>query len=148
MKKIIVFILVVLIVALAACTFIFDWGKNDARIPMTDQNTVASDTPDIFSPIDGETVTSPIRISGKVSGNWFFEGSFPVELFDSNGDVIATTTAQTPGDWATTSIIDFSATLVYPKATTTDRGLIMLKNDNPSGNRQLNQEKFIQVILK
>jgi len=104
--------------------------------------------PVVYSPKNNQEVTSPIQISGKIPGTWFFEGSFPIQLLNSNGDVIATAIAKTSSDWATTSIIDFSATLEYPKATTTDRGLIMLKNDNPSGDPKLDKKYFIQVILK
>ena len=148
MKKII-FSILVLIILFIIGGFLFDWGNRDVNtVSNTHTATSTSDMLTVFSPTDGQTVTSPISVSGKVSGDWFFEGSFPVELIDSDGTVIATTTAQTPGDWATTSIINFSATLVYPKATTSDRALIMLKNDNPSGDPALDTERFIQVILK
>jgi Immunoglobulin-like domain of bacterial spore germination len=148
MKKFLIFIIILLAIIIVAA-LVFDWGRNDALIPMPDQNMAAtSGAPIIFSPKNDETVTSPIQISGKVSGNWFFEGSFPIELLDSNGDVIASATASSPEDWATTSMIDFSATLIYPKATTTDRGLIILKNDNPSGDPARDKKEFIQVILK
>ncbi len=148
MKKFIIIIVVLLVFAIISA-FIFDWGRNGAITPMPDQNMAAtSDMPIIYFPHDGETVTSPIQISGKVSGNWFFEGSFPVQLLDSNGNVIASTTASSPEDWATTNKIDFYATLFYPKATITDRGLLILKNDNPSGDPARDKKYFIQVILK
>jgi len=147
-KKIIIFTTLFLAV-LVVSALIFDWGRKDVLAPTSDQNaTTTSDMPAVFYPLDGQTVTSPIQISGKVPGNWFFEGSFPIQLLDSNGDVIATTIAKTSSDWATTSIIDFSATLEYPKATTTDRGIIVLKNDNPSGDPKLDKKEFIRVILK
>lgn len=148
MKKIIGIIIVFLAVIILAA-FLFDWGRHDAQMPAPAQSaTTTSEMPVISYPLDGDTVTSPIQVSGTVVGNWFFEGSFPVELIDSDGDVIATTTAATSGDWATTSMVDFSATLTYPKATTTERALIMLKNDNPSGDPENDKERFIQVILK
>ena len=148
MKKIIIFI-IILAVIIITCGFLFDWGNYDSALLISEQSaTTVSDMPTIFSPLDNQTVTSPIHISGKVIGTWFFEGSFPIQLIDSNGNVIAVAIAQTSGDWATTSVIDFSATLIYPKATTTERALIMLKNDNPSGNPELDRKRFIPVTLK
>jgi len=148
MKKILALIVLALVV-FAVLGFMFDWGSDHSMVPQSsDDATTTSDMPTVFSPADGQTVASPIHVNGKVSGNWFFEGSFPVELIDANGDVIATSTAQTSGDWATTSVIDFSATLYYAKATTTERALIMLKNDDPSGDPARDRESFIQVILK
>lgn len=148
MKKSITIIIIILalIVILA---LVFDFGRREAVAPNLNQtNATTSDEITVNFPTDNQAVTSPIQIKGKVVGNWFFEGSFPVELLNSNGEVIATATASTPEDWATTSVIDFSATLVYPKATSTDRGLIILKNDNPSGDPSRDKKDFIPVILK
>jgi len=154
MKKIIVAFIVV-IFAIILVARIFDWGESDSSSSNTlasttiDANQNSTDTPIFVSyPIDNETVTSPIHITGTVTGNWFFEGSFPIELVNSDGDIIGTTTAHTSGDWATTSDIDFSADISYPQATTTDRAFLLLSNDNPSGDPFHLQEKFIPLMLR
>ena len=142
--------LFLLIVAIILLALVFDWGRGSVVAPTIPATAAdATDTPIIVSyPLDNQTVTSPIHISGVVHGSWFFEGSFPVELVNSNGEVIGTTTASTDGDWATTTDVNFTATVSYPKATTTDRGFLVLKNDNPSGDQAHDEEKFIQLILK
>ena len=140
-------------IALIVTALIFDWGRKEFVVA-PDLNSEATSTASTSSPIfvsypiDNQVVTNPIYISGTVKGNWFFEGSFPVQLIDSNGAVITTALAHTDGDWMTTDYVNFSATLEYPKATTTERALILLKNDNPSGDPARDQEKFIPVTLK
>jgi hypothetical protein len=151
MKKILIACTVLLIVVILT-TLVFDWGRREIPIPDMNQvatSTIANNTPIIVSyPIDNQTVTSPIHINGTVQGNWFFEGTFPVELIDSNGDVIGSTTATTDGDWATTSDVYFSADISYRNATTTDRAFLLLENDNPSGDPAHLEQKFIPLILK
>src|SRR5450830_1862820 len=53
----------------------------------------------IFSPQSNETVQSPLTITGKARGSWFFEASFPVILTDWDGLIIAQGIAQAKGDW-------------------------------------------------
>jgi hypothetical protein len=39
-------------------------------------------------------VKSPLTIKGEARGNWYFEASFPVKLFDVNGEQLAINPAQ------------------------------------------------------
>ncbi|MBU6370938.1 MAG: hypothetical protein KGH93_03375 [Patescibacteria group bacterium] len=107
-----------------------------------------ADAPTVSSPRPGATVTSPLAVSGKVSGSWFFEGSFPVELVASDGTVIAQGVAHTPGDWATTSLIDFSATLTYPRQAHSVQGSVVIKNDNPSGDPAKDKQMSVPVTIR
>lgn len=142
----IVFVVTVIILV----SLIFDWGRGD----MTDINqithiTVATSSPlIILYPEENQEVTSPIHIAGKAKGNWFFEASFPIRLTDTKGDIIASGHAQALGNWMTSEYVDFTADIVYPKATTTARGLLEFSKDNPSGNPEFDQSIFIPVILK
>ena len=154
---------VIFVVIIALCALAFDWGRRsepqtsvppETDFSMTPESNVSASSTDVHSLIsvpsvkDNQTVTSPIQLSGKAVGSWYFEASFPIELVDSNGDVLATTTGQAQGTWATTSFVSFTAQLSYAKATTTRRGLIVLSNDNPSGDQANEKQIFIPVILK
>lgn len=79
------------------------------------------------------SITSPLVISGRARGPWYFEASFPIELQDNNGAVITTTTAQAQGDWMTENFVPFTATLTFPAQPVGSLGKIVLKRDNPSG---------------
>lgn len=92
---------------------------------------------------EGETITSPLKVTGEVSDGWFFEGSFPVTLVDWDGRIIADAPAQAKGDWMTTGFVPFEVELKFVKPanpTNQDyakRGAIIFKKDNPSDRRDL-----------
>lgn len=80
----------------------------------------------------GQSIKSPFTVKGKARGNWYFEASFPFELKDANGTILASGPVQAQGDWMTTSFVPFSLLLTFPTPATTT-GLLILKKDNPSG---------------
>ena len=69
---------------------------------------------------------------GEARGNWYFEASFPIEVRDAAGNVIATGIAQAQGDWMTENFVPFVATVQIP-ANYIDEAVLVLMNDNPSG---------------
>lgn len=78
-----------------------------------------------------QAVTSPLTITGEAKG-WYFEASFPMQLLDGNGKVIAQGPAQAQGDWMTSAFVPFKSTLAFAKPSTAT-GTLILRNDNPSG---------------
>ncbi|HDZ54557.1 MAG TPA: hypothetical protein ENI19_02265 [Candidatus Nealsonbacteria bacterium] len=86
----------------------------------------------INSPRPNAKIKSPLEIMGQARGYWFFEGDFPVQLEDGNGKELATTTAQAFSEWMTDKFVPFEATLEFQKPTT-NRGVLILEKDNPSG---------------
>lgn len=83
-------------------------------------------------PQPGEVISSPLTIEGIAKGNWFFEASFPIELTNSDGMIIAETLAQADGDWMTEDYVPFAATLEF-EAPQGKNGSLILRKDNPSG---------------
>lgn len=86
----------------------------------------------VSSPTAGQKVTSPLSTSGKAVGGWYFGGSFPIVLMDSNGQTLAESFASTEVDSNTAAFVPFTAKLTFAKPTTTT-GTLVLKKDNPSG---------------
>jgi hypothetical protein len=72
-------------------------------------------------------------VNGRARGPWYFEASFPIEMKNSSGTVIATAIAQAQSDWMTTDWVSFTATLNYPPQPIGSTGTLILKRDNPSG---------------
>ncbi len=105
----------------APCPVVKDFSFNDQiRVPGSAVST---------------TLASPFTLRGDARGSWYFEGSFPVELRDADGSVIAMGVARAEGEWMTTNYVPFSTTLIFaPPSTAT--GTIVLKKDNPSGEPQ------------
>jgi len=83
-------------------------------------------------PTENADVISTSVITGKARGNWFFEGSFPIVLFDANGSVLSKFTAKAKGDWMTVDFVPFEATLEYTVPQSIGGRLVFIK-DNPSG---------------
>lgn len=91
-----------------------------------------------------QIVSSPLVVQGEARGYWYFEASFPVELVDGNGKQLVITPAQAKGEWMTTEFVPFSVTLNFSKPTTAT-GTLILRNDNPSGLPENQEELRIPV---
>ena len=77
-------------------------------------------------------VKSPLLVRGEATGPWFAEGSFPISILDSNGNVLAQGSAVAEDDWMTEGSVPFTDTIYFGKAPT-DGGKIRLHKANPSG---------------
>lgn len=86
----------------------------------------------IYTPANDSQISSPLTVLGEVPGNWSFEASFPVQLKDSNGNVVIQQPATLHGDWMTESLVPFSVNLTFEKPATST-GTLVLQKDNPSG---------------
>lgn len=100
----------------------------------------------------GDKISSPLKISGEVRGNWFFEASFPVVLVNWDGLIIAEGLAKAKGDWMTTNFVPFETELKFIKPanpTNQDyakKGAIIFQKDNPSGLSQ--HDKAYELPIK
>lgn len=93
-----------------------------------------SDLIQLDTPHPGQTITSPLVISGQARGTWFFEASFPVFLTDWDGKIIAQGIAQAKSDWMMTDFVPFEATIHFAASTAVSKhGALILKKGNPSG---------------
>jgi len=86
----------------------------------------------VSSPRPGETVTSPLKISGQARGNWFFEATFPIAIYDANGRELGRHYAEAQTDWMTEEFVSFTADLEFNQPTT-GTGNLILEKANPSG---------------
>jgi hypothetical protein len=101
----------------------------------------------VENPRAREEISSPLFISGKARGYWFFEADFPIELVDENNNLIGQTIAQAKGEWMTEDFVPFEATLnfVNPK---TNKGFLIFRKDNPSGLKEHDDELRVPILFK
>lgn len=92
-----------------------------------------------------QNITLPMTITGTVQG-WFFEGSFPVFMKDSNGNQIGVGLASSSQDWMTANPIPFSVTL--PTVNYTGQGILVFTKDNPSGEPQFDDSYVVPVVFQ
>lgn len=129
-----------------ALGFIIAWQISGAPMPSSnqiDENTkVIMETPEAE-----EIVTSPLTIKGQVRGTWYFEASFPIEMVDEDGKVLATVPGQARGDWMQEGFVPFEAAMTFNPGNS-ERGELVLKKDNPSGEPQFDDEVRIPIRFK
>lgn len=87
----------------------------------------------VTAPASGAYIADPTTVKGFARGYWFFEASFPVEIRDAAGVLLAVGPAQAEGDWMTQNYVAFSATLAWSARPSTATGTIIFRRDNPSG---------------
>lgn len=94
------------------------------------------------SPHPNDKVKSPLLIKGEARGQWFFEASFPVEIRNVEGEVIAQGFAQAKKDSLTEDFIPFEALLTFQAE---GEGRLFLHKDNPSGLSE--NDDFLEVPI-
>ncbi len=100
----------------------------------------------VTTPLPDAKITSPLLITGKARGTWYFEASFPIQLVDNNGNVIAQTHAQATEDWMTENFVPFTATLTWASTSTNaTNGMLIFRKDNPSGLPEHDAEMDVPV---
>lgn len=153
MKKIIVFVLALFAVFIVVAFLTVDKSHAPAKIS-NEQSATTSNTQHtdkkivVTAPKEGESISSPVIVTGEARGTWFFEGSFPVELQDRDGKSLAQGIAKAQGDWMTEDFVPFSASLSFEKPATASEGKLLFKKDNPSGLPENDDSIEINVMLK
>lgn len=117
MKKIILIVATIIVVAFFAVYF----SKRQA-------SPVILDTPK-----ENEKISSPLTVSGKARGNWFFEANLPLVLTNWDGLIIAEGYATAQEDWMTEDFVPFEGVIEFAKPEYGERGFLIVKKDNPSG---------------
>jgi hypothetical protein len=109
-------------------------------------------TPDamivIDEPVVGARIQSPLEVTGRARGTWFFEASFPVVLTNVAGTVIAQTQAQAQGDWMTTEFVPFKAIVTFASQSSGTQGTLTLRKDNPSGLPANDDSRVVPIKFK
>jgi len=101
----------------------------------------------IDNPRPNQLIESPLFVKGEARGNWYFEASFPVKLFDDNGFLLGVKPAQALGDWMTEDFVPFQA--IFPFAVpSTPKGVLVLERDNPSGLPEHSDELKVPVLFE
>jgi len=99
-------------------------------------------------------IVSPLVVTGKARGNWYFEASFPIVVVNWDGLIIGEGYATAQGDWMTTDFVPFKGTINFVPTECSDgaeyclRGAVIFKNDNPSGDPALDKAVEIPVIFE
>ena len=124
-------------------------ASKESNLPSEDQFNTSyiseqGVTIEVTEPMSNQVVTSPMGVTGEVPGNWSFEASFPIKLYDANRTLVAEAAAQIVGDWMTEELVPFSATIPFDQPST-ETGYLVLENANPSGIDEYKDEVEIPI---
>jgi hypothetical protein len=125
-------LLIVAIGAGAAYWYLGRPGGDSSAGGTTEYTSKHGDSVTVTEPVSGAAITSPLTVSGVVPGPWSFEASFPVVLQDANHKTVAEGYGKVSGDWMTEKPVKFTATVPF-KAPITDKGFLVIRKANPSG---------------
>ncbi|MBI2356036.1 MAG: Gmad2 immunoglobulin-like domain-containing protein [Candidatus Doudnabacteria bacterium] len=136
-------ILVAVVVGVAGYLLLANRTQDNGQTPSEQtQAEVVIETPQ-----RGDLVKSPLAVKGKAKGIWFFEANLPVTLKDQNGKILAQKGFQAKGEWMTEDYVEFEDTLTFA-APTTEFGVLVIENDNPSGLKEFEKSFAVPVRFK
>ena len=113
----------------------------------TEAVPVGNDKIEVSAPSLNAVVRSPLKVTGRARGTWYFEASFPVKLFDGQGRQLAIKPAQAQSDWMTTEFVPFEVVLEFTSPQT-ETGFLVLEKDNPSGLPEFDDSISVPVRFK
>ena len=137
-------LLVILIIAISYYLI----NKPSPSIKLSINNDDKQNLIVVVSPIKNAEISSPLVISGRARGVWFFEGSFPVILLDSYRNTIAEGHVSAQGEWTTAEFVKFLGSLEFNNYIKGQKGYLVLKKDNPSGLPEFDDSLEIPVTFK
>ncbi|MCE9548826.1 Gmad2 immunoglobulin-like domain-containing protein [Candidatus Nomurabacteria bacterium] len=111
--------------------------------PCPEPKADKSDFIKVSNPQPNQIVTSPLELTGEAR-LWYFEGSFPVEILDANGKKLGVSYVQAEGEWMTTEFVPFKGNLIF-SSPETSTGTLILRKDNPSDMRELDDSISIPI---
>ena len=102
----------------------------------------------VTKPDPNAIVGSPMEITGRAPGNWFFEASAPVTLTNWDGLIIAESYVQAEGEWMTTDYVPFRGTITFTENNLYNRGFLIFKKDNASGLPEHDDSAEMMIKIK
>ncbi|HUO56180.1 MAG TPA: Gmad2 immunoglobulin-like domain-containing protein [Candidatus Paceibacterota bacterium] len=98
----------------------------------------------VMQPQENAIVGETFDVSGKAPNTWYYEAVFPIQVRDSDDNLIGSGQAQAQSDWTVASLVPFRATITIQDNYSGSATLILLK-DNPSGLPQ-NEDELTEPI--
>lgn len=104
----------------------------------------------VESPRPTQRISSPLKVTGKARGSWYFEANFSMELFsgEEGSEVkIGSSVATAQGEWMTEEFVPFEADLTFSKPTS-KVGKLVIRNANPSGLEENDKLLYIPLVFE
>ncbi|HEU0081089.1 MAG TPA: Gmad2 immunoglobulin-like domain-containing protein [Candidatus Paceibacterota bacterium] len=151
--KFIIFLVIAAIVVYGFFAFDIPYRNTDIdEVPSTVPSTTSTSSAmaprvSVDSLTSGAAIASPVSLSGKAVGPWYFEASFPIQIVDIAGKVLGQGHAEAQGDWMVEGLVPWKATVAFTRGTST-QGFIRLEKDNPSGDPARDEHVDVPVAFQ
>lgn len=122
-------ILIILIVLIIFSVFYF---FSAPPINEYENQPIGNDEIQIITPRQNSEISSPLHVTGSAKGTWFFEASFPVQVYDSDLKLLGYGIVSAKDDWMTENFVPFSGDISFEDSKISS-GWVRFKKDNPSG---------------
>jgi hypothetical protein len=99
----------------------------------------------VTSVLPNQIIDSPLTVTGRARGFWYFEGSFPLELVDASGKQISLKPVMAEGDWMTSEYVPFNMQFTFPQTDATS-GVLIFHKDNAQGG--VEKDDAIRIPVK
>lgn len=84
-------------------------------------------------PFPGAVTGKDFSVIGRARGYWFFEASFPIDVLDQDGEILAQTYATAQSEWMTEEFVPFKSQVIKVPDTYIGPATLVLRKDNASG---------------
>lgn len=154
MKYIILALAVAVLVGVSLwCPTCREWFKPEPVATSTPVSKLPAGLPNSemitdISVTAGATIASPLTITGKARGPWYFEASFPITIVDANGQTVVQSHAEAQGEWMTENWVPFTAVINFTSPGAGTAGKVILHKDNPSGLPENDAQVEIPIIFQ
>ncbi len=109
-------------------------------------STTTSSMIKVSNPPMNSSILSPATLTGVARGTWYFEATAPVLVTDAKGKILAEGYVTAQNNWMTTEFVPFIGTLSYPAQPSGSLGVLVFRNDNPSG--LPSRDQAVEVLVK
>lgn len=87
---------------------------------------------EIETPLPNMEISSPLKITGKARGTWFFEAGAPIAIVNENYEILGKSYIKATDKWMTEDFVPFTGSIEF-EAPNDERGYIIFRKANPSG---------------
>ncbi len=123
--------------------------SNEEEVLENPAQTLSHEMVVVNTPMQDEKISSPLRVEGTARGGWFFEGSFPIDITDEEGNIIAQkyATVKEGNDWMVGKEVEvpFEGEIEFTVPEGITEGFVVFKKDNPSDKRELDDQFVLPV---
>lgn len=139
-----IFIILVISLVIWISTLFSGAFENNIDIKPTDQSNVIL----VTTPIKNSEVDSPLKVAGRARSDWFYEGTFPIFVYDSYDNLIAESHVSAQEDLVKGEFIKFIGDVQFSNYIKGASGTLVLRKNFAPDAIKYDEYVSIPVIFK